>query len=889
MSYNKIRTINSSKFTYLLSNDDLLQINANYLSILSCQSGTVKQFYFLPQIPIKIFINPNNTSKLILIYPPKGNQGESLVVLETFTGQIWRQIILKNSNQSFQFVSVGTYVYFVLSNELNLIYYCPFGEGLISQLITSEPIVQLIAHPEESLIYFLTESNFLISITPKDNSIKSQKMIGNYSFIRFVGINLAIGNQLGEIQVISNDDSKTKSFSTPNLMPPILMSENIAVTSDGVVFQIDSCSKIIIMNGINSIFSSNYRLILVTEKDTHILELFKKPICSSYMFSPTEPFNSTNVSIDSSLFFYKSNVIYSYNILQREISTFYNSTTTINIQKIVSTFASVSVLYIQSNISKLMTFVTGTKNRDESAIDVIIDKKGLTWVLQSDSILSFQRKLLSLEQKDSISIDPNLGYNKIFLFNNTIAIYNDLNGNASYLKDQKLISFQLPSNIINFKWPAFNTLNQLYIFKGENLIPNSNLDYLILNEQISSYIWLAWTLFYIKDNKIYAIGKNSKKREILLLSDYSSILSCLLPTEIIIISSLPDTHVIVYKQPIILQCLVDCENNIEIFSRILNFIPTQPLNPLNLININPLILISTIIKTKVSFINEFIIDTYIKFGLFSDIYNLIQEYKCNNEIKKYFAFECKKFGQFNYFQKICLELKDYLPLFELYIILRQSHNLKVLANVSNLAPVIKYVGFEPLNEEFEDILNYPLPKTKNPIKQSEFYIYFGDISENKQLYPSLFDEISDFSQIDIIITGNESETIAEKVDLLNPIEDNQQDKPPENIEYKEKPVETKTEIDKSLGLDKFFSKEPEQKGLSVLEFGEKISKPKVKNLGNFVANFKLDNNSNTINPRKKRLGKSLAPSNTQEILDINTNEENDNNDMNFQSTFFLPT
>ena len=140
-------------FGAVISPDEILQLSGNKISIISARSGRSKHSYFLPGIPRSVTMNKANPSRLAMVYAATPTQNEVLAVVDTYTGNSEKQYVLKNSSQSFQLISLGVQLCFVVNSAPHIVYYAQMGTadtpvgqydvgGQITYLCANQSLIQ---------------------------------------------------------------------------------------------------------------------------------------------------------------------------------------------------------------------------------------------------------------------------------------------------------------------------------------------------------------------------------------------------------------------------------------------------------------------------------------------------------------------------------------------------------------------------------------------------------------------------------------------------------------------------------------------------------------------------------------------------------------------------
>ncbi|KAH0788965.1 hypothetical protein GPJ56_007100 [Histomonas meleagridis] len=811
----------STKFSALITNDELLQINSDTVSIISARSGFCKYFYFLPKTPRLFEINLKSPERFALVYPSVNGLPESIVILETYTGKVLKQFNLKSSTQKFVHVSIGTHLFFVVDSNPSIVYYVQPTGTQIQQYECPGPITFLRANtsnPEFALISG-KELQIIETQTPaKTHTIPFQE----FTFLSFDDTRITYGTT-GQVNILNLENSQVKTISTPHGSPPLNCTELYGVTKDGMIFSADTGSAISCVSSPYTIQSNMSTVAVFCNGTICIYESARIPVSTVSQLQPPEPFTGSTFSVESSLYFAAASAIYSFNISLNEISKF--SPNNERIKKIVTTTSCLSAVYTSLEGDKIMTYVTGTKKRDEIGIDVACDQKGFTWILQKDAIISFHKKLLSIEEKSRIPLPEDHQYDNIFRLGDTMAIYSTQLGKISYLTpSNELLSFEAPKNVTIIQWPALCTKDRIYILKTDFSNNYSDIkltDFVCIKESITSCCWLAKTLFAVEGRKVLAFNQKGQKRLIDILPNAMCTISAALPSQLLFVTTLPDLRVITLKRPFLFVALLDISSDdSQCLKYLLSYLPALSVEPRAITGLQPLIAMSVFNKAPPKYVNKGVVKTYSRFARFHELLGFIRKSGNDKAILHETAEAARKLGQFGIAQQIYEEIGDDESLFELFMIARSTKNLEVLASRSVLAPSIEYFGISPKDGEYEMLPNLPLPKIRQPYVGEEFTLYAGDPNESTPLYPPSFDELNDFGIREYPLTGEEKmaeQQAAEAYDTENQQNDD------EEVEYKERPTDDVLEKeDDDLELNKLFEDDEDEEPVKKLDFSIKI-------------------------------------------------------------------
>ena len=807
MNLSQINKFATAKYSTLLNANEFLQITNNTLTILDVHTGFCKYFHFLPQVPNGFYINPEIPTKTILTYPSKSNfNGDTLVVIDTYTGEVFRTINLQHPKDQFNIVSVGTNVYFTLKSNPNVVFFMPFSEGQIAQFDAQGRITHICANQQENQFVIIKGDREMMNLSCKDCSVLWRRPTEKPCFLKYVGEFLVMGLN-GEIDLIRDNPNDPRILKTPHGTNPVDASEIVSATKDGVIFTNDTQSQVAIHTNISNLYSKESTVAIVSRHFTFIYEVNRMPLVSSLTLQPGMPFLDDNSSIESNIYFAVQSTLYEYSIESDSIAKF----TTLQsgtIEKIAATIGAVSIIYKVGEERKIQTFITGTKQRDEVGIDVTTDKQGNTWILEKDCLLEFNKSGISILQKQKIDLPADHTYDRVIQIQDTVALYKTETGEALYLRGTNFTPFRLPSQLTIFKWPALCTADSIYMYQPEQQPADQSTvdDFLCIDQKVTSCVWFAWTLVAVYQNKVYAIGRNGKARVVEDLPNSAIAITAAVPGSYVFVTTLPQISVFTANRPIILDTIQNCPLLPLELSRYITFIPSQPIDPRALEGIDPLTAMSIFNKTEPAYINQFVIDTYAKFGRFEQLYKSAQQLHASKEILRSIAEKARQFGQFEIVRQIYEQLGENEKLLEIFVILRSIQNLKVLGTKPGMEPFIKILGFEPQAGEYEPLINLQLPRTKELIRSSvNFFLFFGDPLDQKELFPSSFDEISNFGYAWKQLTGEEADAVASST-TQNLLEEKkpEEDEQPKDIIFKEKPKEETPKISLTLAGEEFF-------------------------------------------------------------------------------------
>lgn len=900
MNFSKIRTIPSKPvFCALLSNQELLEIFDNAVSIISIRTGFCKYFYFLPQVPRIFAINHQNTSKYAVVFGSNGNVAESVAFIETQTGKILKQYQLKSANQKIIHIALGTHLFFVTDATPSIVYITQQTGTQVNSFDCGQPIKCLVANTSATNFLLLRHDNHIIIVDAMNfkqtNEIPftigrspSPRFRNSHLFINFSDSIITYGVFDGEVSSVNLSTGEITTVKTPHKTIPLAYEDGFVITSDGILFSTETKETVATVTNPISLRSHESIIAVICTEGIELFESSKRPVCTVSQIQPPEPFVSQQFSMESSIYFAASTAIYSFNLVQNEISKF--STFQEKIKKIVTCQACVSIVYHSQDGDKISTYATGLKKRDELGIDAICDSNNRTWILQKDNLIAFERKSLDIQEVLNIPMPPNHRFTTIFKIGKTVAVYSPKDGLAMYVKNNQLIQFHLPRNVSIIQWPALCEKDQFHICRSttDSYETLTKDDFALGKVSITSCCWLAQTLFAVANLRVIAIRMDATYRVIDRLPNTNCSLAAALPSQLIFVTTLPSLRVISIKRPLLFVALLDIDDkHLDCLRYILSYMPSLPIDPRTVTNLSPHVAMSVFNKAPPKYVTQDTISVYTRFARFNQILSLaksslptelqniinskdneIQLRKLNAGNKtyqrylnnlKHIADAASKYGQFQIAQEIYQELNDYDSLFTLFMTARNIHNLKVLAIKSNLGPAIEYFGIKaPTKEEiehgfkleYEPLNNLPIPTIKQPYYGQEFTLVTGEGADCVTLWPPSFDELGDFGLREYPLTGEEAEQeIQSDIGLTSPVDvgmsNDQEAVPATNIQYKERPQEDEHKEDEDLKLDKFFDDdddEPDQKKINIeMDFNKSSSSRK-----GAARNFSLNGDPNAL-------------------------------------------
>lgn len=851
MTFAPIATIpTSSSFCSLITNDELLQINSNTVSVVSSRSGFCKYFYYLPLAPRLFSINPTSPTRFAVVYPSVDGTPETIAILETYTGNVLKQFTLKNTLQKFTYVSISTYMFFVIDSSPSIVYFVQPTGNQISHYDVGGNISFLTANTKGNEFAVSIGKELIIIDTQGPNKLQSVEL-SDFTFLNYVDKNIIYGMANGTVNVLNLETSMTKVINTPHGSSPLNYTELYGVTKDGMIFSADSGLPVACISGPYSIQMIESTVAVFCKDKTQIYESARRSVSTVTQLQPPEPFVDSIFSVPPSLFFANASAIYTFNISLNETSKFVANSE--RIKKIVACDGCLSIVSISNNCDRIITFVTGTKKRDEIGIDVICDKENNTWILQKDGIFSFYKKLLSIQEKTKIELPEDHQYEKIFRIKDTIGVYSSKLGKISFIRNNKLIDFEAPKYIKIIQWPALCSEDKVYILKNDidELETIKINDFVCIDESVTSCCWLARTLFAVDGRKVLAFNQKGQKRLIDILPNAMCTISAALPSQLIFVTTLPDLRVINLKRPFLFVTLLDISpDDTQCLKYMLSYLPPLAIEPRAITSLTPIIAMSVFNKAPPKYVTSGVVKVYSRFARFNELLDFIHKSESNKKILKETAEAARKLGQFGVAQKIYEELKDYESLFEIFMIARSLKNLEVLASKSNLLPSIEYFGISPEEGEFEPLPNLELPKICQPYLGEEFTLYAGAPNEGTPLYPPSFDELSDFGLREYPLTGEEKMLEQQAAEAIN-TENTESTEPPVEIEYKERPKEEEKKDDEDLQLNKLFDDDDEEP-VKKIDFSINI-KPKAtsrQRVNRGVVKFRLSKEAEDIAPKE---------------------------------------
>ncbi|OHT05740.1 hypothetical protein TRFO_26486 [Tritrichomonas foetus] len=818
---------NSATKCALISSDEILQINSNTVSITSIRTGFCKYSYFLPQVPRLFTINPLNPTRFAVVYPATDSIPETVVLIKTITGKAIKKFASKSLNHHFKHIALGSHLFFVIDTDPDVVYFTQPTGSSINQFQFNDNITFLCANRTTTQFMAMVNNKHAIVVDAQGPKQTNDIPFNKFTFIELNDSSLNFGSPDGQVFFININDGKNRSISTPHSTQCLSCTNNYGVTTDGIVFSTDNGQAVATVSNPISVLSFESTVAVICKDQISIFESAKRPICSVSQLQPPEPFISDQFSIEPSIYFAASTAIYSFALSLNEISKF--TSIQEKIKKIVSCHACVSCIYNNaSDGDKIMTFATGIKKRDEPGIDVLCDLNNKTWILQKDSILTYRRKLLDIEEIGKIPMPENHTYNRIFRIKNTVGIYSPADGLAAYVRDGKLVSFRLPRNVNIIQWPALCTKEYVYICrkKTENLEELDVEDFTCIKASISSCCWLANTLFAVENRDVLALSARGTKRVIDQLQNTMCAITVALPSELVFVTTLPDLRVFTLKTPFLYVAMLDIEpNDIKTLRYILSYIPRLSIDPRQVATLPPMNAMSILNRAPPKFITPETIIVYARFAKFDELYRIAKESNQKNDILRLIAEAASAVGQFQIAQDIYEEIGDDEALFRLFMVNQNASNLRILATKSKFAPAIEYFGIKPLPQEdesklsYEKLKNLQLPRLKEPYTGEEFTLYAGEGSESVPIFPPSFDEPTDFGVREFPLTGEEAEMEIQQQQELDNLaavaatgegENGEDEKDKEEIEYKERPTELDTNKEDELELDQFFDDNDEE-------------------------------------------------------------------------------
>lgn len=786
-------TVESSTFSALLNENEMLQIKGPNVSIISTRNGFCSYFYYLPHQPRQFSFSSAFPERYALIYPASKERSELIVVLETYTGKVIRAIQMKAGILVTR-VSIGTHIIFQETLYLNRVYYSSATQNELVSYYDLKSKAKVIAS-NKSLPQFVayTESNLLVVVTlqPEIQVLASIPYQERFSFVHFKGLFITIGLNDGRLQIINTDNKSTRTVDTPHRTKPIYYAQGIAVTRDGTAFSIDTGETFLTHFRAESVSRGGSTIALVGKNQTKLFEFIKKPICSCLQFQPPEPFTSSIFVIEDLLLFASGSNIYSFDMTNvTKFATLHNAKTII---KILNSAALITVVYISNEgVKRIQTLVAGANKRDEEGIDAATDTKKQTWILEKNRIVAVRKSLLSIEEVKIIDLPEDHNYDSIFRMRDSVALYSSEEGTAAFIKNDKFIQFRLPRNAIIFAWPAICTAKGIFIYKKENeSLRNSNqfeeidsFDFGCIPVSVSSCCWLGYTLFAVEGNKVISINKNGEKQSIVQLPNNMCLLSAVLPSQLIFVTTIPELQIVVEKRPMILNILNDLEAdpNLSALPYVLDHLPHLPIDPSQIKFSSRVALMSVYAKCPLSKVTPDVIDIYTRFGRFNELRAMV---KNDKELSKLVADNAERCGQFEIARQIYEEIEDFDGLFIVFMVTRSIQNLQIMSKKYPLMnPALCLLGIQAQESNqsqadlnFIPLENIKLPKCKDLIKPQSFELAAGDESSeysNIPLHMPAFDEPGDFGLHFYKLNSEEMQELQEQ-------ENDQQNQSNENV------------------------------------------------------------------------------------------------------------
>ena len=762
-------------FGCMISDDEILQIRKRKLSVVCARTGFCHASYMLRRAPRLFASCRGDGRRVAVVYPATATECETLVVLEAKTGKVEREFVLKNIQQSFVCIALGTQLLFVVNTLPNIVFFAQFGEAQkMGQYEFQSPVVFLAANATEHQFLVVRKGKHLNVI--KDLDEKAGPKAGlelhgfqmTFTFLVFSGDSVVFGTPFGEVNFMSSETGQyTKTVKTPHGSKAVGCTDTYGVTKDGIVFAVETGQGVSNAFDPVAIYSSGATVVVFGKSDIRVFETAKMPICTTHSMQPPEPFVAAEFSVDPAVMFAAPNAVYGFNVSGKDISRF--APLQEKVTKIVTCQACVSMMYSTSEGDRIMTFVTGTKKRDEFGIDVVCDKNNRTWILQKDCVYAFERSLLELKQVMKIdNLPQDHKFKRIFRMGSTIGLYSP-EGIAAYYNTQKnaFVSFAVPRDLSIIQWPALCTKDRLFICTKDTEAYdqlNQSQDYIFVDAEITSCCWLGRTLFAVQGSTVYAIGqKNGKMRPVDSLPNVMCVIAAALPSELIFVTSLPDLHTIVYKGPYLAHFLyADMDpSDLQAFKYMLYHMPSMITDPKSLSSLQPLYAMSIFNKAHPKYVDDFVIHTYCRFARFMELRNLAKKGRNSKDTLTKIADTAINVGQFEIARGIYEEIGDFDSLFEIFVVLNDTHNLRVLAGKSYLAQCIdRFFRVQPIDDEYRPVANLQLPRIRQLITGDEFVLYAGDPSEAAPILSPAFDEIDDCSVNHYFLSGEEADEVA---------------------------------------------------------------------------------------------------------------------------------
>jgi hypothetical protein len=760
----------TSSFRAVISASEILQVSKHTVSIISARSGFCNYFYYLPRSPRHFAINPRHPNRFLLVYPPSGPDAESLVVLDARSGSVIKQFNMKSQNQTFQQALLGTHIFFTVTSAPQILNFSQISkEHTLAQYEMPFAPAILAANATEARLLAVRGDNRAVIIGDLDgkNGPKVVKELPLPPFLpsclTYSERRISIGTAKGEIIFIDTDAAQHKTITTPHSSAPVGFTESFGVTRDGIVFALETGE--ILSNVVNPIAvqAAGPTLVVFGQAKIRVFEATKRAVCSMSNIQPPEPFTSAVFSVPSLVLFASASSVYSFNVHSNAISKFAPGQE--KIVKLVPSSGVVSIVYSTPDGDRIMTYVSGTKKRDEPGIDVACDHLGRHWILQKDSVIVFAQKHLLLDQVQRIELPEDHKVDRIFRLGSTIGLYSTAIGAASSLNAGQFVAFVAPANVCLIQWPAMCTREAIFICQnvGDDYQALSADDYTRVDASVNSCCWLAQTLFAVEDRKIIAIGsRDCKKRVIDSLPNAMCFIAAAFPSVLIFVTALPDLRVITVNQPFLSHvAIVDLQDSdLEALRYMLSQMPRLAIDPRAVSTLSPMFAMSVFSRSPPKFVNDQVITVYSRFGGFMELLNLVRQTRGSREVLKKVADAARLLGQFEHARQLYEELGEDEELFTLFVLSRHAHNLAILADRSGLArPIEAAFGVIAKAGNYEALPSLKLPATRSPHTMNEFMLYAGHPDDAAALYTPAFDELSNFGIREYTISDEETDSI----------------------------------------------------------------------------------------------------------------------------------
>ena len=235
-------------FGCMISDDEILQIRKRKLSVVCARTGFCHASYMLRRAPRLFASCRGDGRRVAVVYPATATECETLVVLEAKTGKVEREFVLKNIQQSFLTVALGTQLLFVVNTLPTIVFFAQFGEAQkMGQYEFQSPVVFLAANATEHQFLVVRKGQHLNVV--KDLDEKAGPKAGlelhgfqmSFTFLFFSGDSVVFGTPFGEVNFMSSETGQyTKTVKTPHGSKAVGCTDTYGVTKDGIVFVVET-------------------------------------------------------------------------------------------------------------------------------------------------------------------------------------------------------------------------------------------------------------------------------------------------------------------------------------------------------------------------------------------------------------------------------------------------------------------------------------------------------------------------------------------------------------------------------------------------------------------------------------------------------------------------